>query len=526
MSAQTTTAAGGLAPTPAKGLRAGILDLGDSVMLGLASTAPVYSLAATLGLIVAVNGTYSPLILVLGFVPVLFIAYAFRELNSALPDCGTTFIWARSAFGPWAGWLGGWGVALAGVVVLANLAEVAGQYLWLLVGDGSLAHNSLVVTATGVLFIALMTFVNYRGIRLGEHVQRVLTYVQYVSLGIFAVALVFRIAGGVPGGTGLAFDAEWFNPAGAVADPGAAVHGALLALFIYWGWDTCLAVNEETENPATTPGRGAVISAFVLVAIYVSMALLVMMYASVGTEGIGLGNEANQGDVFLAMKDTVLGPWGWLIVVAVLASVLSSTQTTILPTARGTLSMAVHGAIPPRFGRVHPRNQTPGFSTQVMGAAAIGYYVLMSVFSENLLADSISSISLFIAFYYALTGFACVWYFRATFRTSARNLWFRGILPLLGALLLTAAFFVSAVQMWDPGYGDTQIFGVGGAFASGVVLLALGVVLAIFCRFAPSTRGYFLQQPDPAHQPDPAQQPAPGHPGGAQPGGSGHRMLP
>jgi amino acid transporter len=504
MSTGTTTTGGGTGgrprgAVPSKGLHAGILDLGDSVMLGLASTAPVYSLAATLGLIVAVNGNYTPLILLLGFIPVLFIAYAFRELNSAMPDCGTTFLWARRTFGPWAGWLGGWGVALAGIVVLANLAQVAGQYLWLLVGDGSIAENKLVVTATGVLFILFMTLVNYRGIRLGEHVQRVLTYVQYISLGIFAVAIIFRIAGGAP--EGQAFDFEWFNPAGAFADPGAVVHGALLALFIYWGWDTCLAVNEETENPATTPGRGAVISAFVLVAIYVSVALLVMMYATVGTEGIGLGNSENQADVFLAMKDVVLGPWGWLIVVAVLASVLSSTQTTILPTARGTLSMGVHGALPPKFAEVHERNQTPGFSTQVMGGAAIVYYVAMSFLSENLLSDSISSISLFIAFYYALTGFACFWYFRGTLRESARNLWFRGIMPLLGALILTAAFFVSAAQMWDPAYGDTQIFGVGGAFVSGVVLLALGAVLAAVCRFLPSTRDYFLgrQQVSPSH---------------------------
>lgn len=498
MSTETTTAGGGPGgpsggAVPDKGLREGILDLGDSVMLGLASTAPVYSLAATLGLIVAVNGNYTPLVLILGFIPVLFIAYAFRELNSAIPDCGTTFTWSRRAFGPWAGWLGGWGVALAGIVVLANLAQVAGQYLWLLIGDGSLAENKLLVTGTGVLFIVLMTLVNYRGIRLGEHVQRVLTYVQYVSLGIFALAIILRITGGAP--EGQAFDVEWFNPAGAFADPSAVVHGALLALFIYWGWDTCLAVNEETENPTTTPGRGAVISAFVLVAIYVSVALLVMMYATIGTEGIGLGNETNQDDVFLAMKDVVLGPWGWLIVVAVLASVLSSTQTTILPTARGTLSMGVHGALPPRFGAVHPRNQTPGFSTQVMGGAAVAYYVAMSFLSENLLSDSISAISLFIAFYYALTGFACFWYFRATLRGSARNLWFRGILPLLGALMLTAAFFISAVQMWDPAYGDTQIFGIGGAFVSGVLLLALGVVLAVVCRLLPSTREYFTAKP-------------------------------
>lgn len=495
MSTETSTPGSGpaggdrTAVVPSKGLHAGILDLGDSVMLGLASTAPVYSLAATLGLIVAVNGNYTPLILILGFIPVLFIAYAFRELNSAMPDCGTTFFWARKAFGPWAGWLGGWGVALAGIVVLANLAQIAGKYLWLLIGDGSLADNTWLVTATGVLFIVFMTYVNHRGIRLGEHVQRTLTYIQYISLGIFAVAIVFRIAGGAP--EGQAFDFEWFNPAGAFADPGAVVHGVLLALFIYWGWDTCLALNEETENPAKTPGRGAVISASVLVAIYVSVALLVMMYATIGTDGIGLGNEANQDDVFLAMKDVVLGPWGWLIVVAVLASVLSSTQTTILPTARGTLSMGVHGALPARFGKVHERFMTPGFSTQVMGAVAVVYYVAMSFLSENLLSDSISAISLFIAFYYALTGFSCVWFFRSTLRDSARNLWFRGILPFLGALSLTAAFFISAVQMWDPAYGDTQIFGIGGAFVSGVLLLALGVVLAVVCRFAPSTRGYF-----------------------------------
>lgn len=68
---------------------------------------------------------------------------------------------------------------------------------------------------------------------------------------------------------------------------------------------------------------------------------------------------------------------------------------------------------------------------------------------------------------------------------TVRNLWFRGILPLAGALLLTAAFFISAIQMWDPAYGDARTFGVGGAFVSGVVLAAA-------CRLLPATRGYFL----------------------------------
>ena len=62
----------------------------------------------------------------------LFIAYAYKELNSADPDCGTTFTWATRAFGPKTGWAGGWGIVAADILVMASLAQVAGQYVFLL----------------------------------------------------------------------------------------------------------------------------------------------------------------------------------------------------------------------------------------------------------------------------------------------------------------------------------------------------------------------------------------------------------
>ena len=83
-----------------KGLRAGALGLISSVVIAVSSTAPAYSMAATLGLIVAVVGVHSPGTLIVSFVPMLCIAYAFRELNKADPDCGTTFTWTARAFGP------------------------------------------------------------------------------------------------------------------------------------------------------------------------------------------------------------------------------------------------------------------------------------------------------------------------------------------------------------------------------------------------------------------------------------------
>lgn len=459
-----------------KGLAAGELGLVGSVSIGVSSTAPVYSLAATLGFIVLAVGEQAPAALLLAFLPMLFIALAYRELNSRTPDCGTTFTWASQAFGRFTGWMGGWALAMSGVFVLANLAQVSGDYLWRLLNP-DWAENTALVTVTGVVFIALMTWINLRGIDFGEKMQRTMVILQYAALGLFVVFALVRI------GTGDAFNStpvrlDWFNPF-AFDSVTSMAYAVLLALFIYWGWDSTLALNEETRNPRRTPGRAALISALILLVTYLSVAAVVMSYAGTGTDGLGLGNADNAGDVLYAVSDAVMGPWAWVVVLAVLISAASATQTTILPTARGTLSMAAQGALPERFGRVDPKFLAPSYSTTLMGLAATAYFLIMTAVSQNLLADSIASLSLLIAFYYGMTGFACVWFFRRELKDSARNLFFKGIFPLLGALMMTAAFVISAVDMVHPDYGSTVIFGIGGTFVVGIGTLLLGAVLMI-----------------------------------------------
>ena len=95
-----------------------------------------------------------------------------------------------------------------------------------------------------------------------------------------------------------------------------------------------------------------------------------------------------------------------------LTSAAASTQTTILPTARTSLSMARAGAMPESLGRVHPRFLTPHVSTILMGVLSIVWYVGLTIVSENILFDSIAALGLMIAFYYGLTGFACTIYYR------------------------------------------------------------------------------------------------------------------
>ncbi|RAG84823.1 amino acid transporter [Streptacidiphilus pinicola] len=487
-----------------KGLRGNALGLFSSVAIGLASTAPAYSLAATLGLIVAGVGLQAPIITILAFVPMLLIAYAYKEMNTVDPDCGTTFTWAARAFGPRTGWMGGWGIIVADVIVMANLAQIAGIYGFQLVGHGGLASSTLWTTVAGVVWIVLMTFICYIGIEVSAAMQRVLLCIEVAMLVLLSVTALVKVYGSHAPGTSVKVSASWFNPF-QVPTASALTAGILSAVFIYWGWDTAVSVNEETADKTRTPGRAAVLSTVILLLIYALVSTSAQAFAGVGDKGIGLANPDNSGDVLSGLGNAVFGSTGlgWflskLLIFMVLTSAAASTQTTILPTARTSFSMALHKAIPSHFGRVHPRFATPTWSTVAMGLVSIAFYVLLTRISTNVLTDSISSVGLGIAFYYGLTGFACVWYFRRVLRRSARDLWFKGVLPLLGGLMLLYFFCYAAFDVYAaPDYGHTSvdlpgIGRVGGVSVIGVGALVLGFVLMLI-QWA--VQGSWFRHPD------------------------------
>ena len=165
-------------------------------------------------------------------------------------------------------------------------------------------------------------------------------------------------------------------------------------------------MNEETEDPAGAPGRSAVASTIILVLIYLVVATAALAFG-------GAAQLKDQEEVLNVLGTQVFGdPWDKILIIAVLTSAAASTQTTILPTARTTLSMARVGAMPEALGRVHDRYLTPHVSTILMGVLSIAWYVGLTTVSENILFDSIAALGLMIAFYYGLTGFACAAYYR------------------------------------------------------------------------------------------------------------------
>lgn len=463
-----------------KGLSEDSLSFTGTLAIGLASVAPAYSLAATLGYVVIEVGVLAPVAVILGFLPMVLTAFAYRELNRVAPDCGTTFTWVTKAFGPKTGWFSGWVLALAGIVVLANLTQVGAQYTYLLIGADDLADSTLWVTVLGVVLLALMTYVSYRGIEIAHWLQNVLVAIQYLALGILVVVAFLAISGVNRPDSAIDISASWFNPLDFFADGGggwgALTEGMILMVFIYWGWDTILALNEETKDRANTPGKAALASTVILLATYLLTTIAAVSYAGVGTTGIGLGNEDNADDVFSVIGEPILGEWQWIVLLAVLVSAVSSTQTTILPAARGTLAMGVYRAIPSEFAKTHPRFMSPSTSTLFIGVTASIIYVALSLLGENVYGDVLLAIGLMIAFYYGITAYACVWYFRADIRNGGSALWTKGVLPFVGALMLTFAFFKSAIDMTSVDYGYLGgIGGVGSVFLFGMGSILLGL---------------------------------------------------
>lgn len=448
-------------------------------MIGLAATSPAYSLAAVIGPIAALVGIYAPGVLLASFVPMALIATAFLYLNRVDQDCGTTFSWVTRAMGPWFGWIGGWAIAMTGILVIGSLADVGIRFGLYAVGLETAADDPWIRMPLAVLLILAMTWLCVLGTAVSAKVQNGLIVIQVGALLVFAVVALFKALDGSGSLDEVTPSLSWLNPFG--GGGGALSSGLLLGVFAYWGWESAVNLSEETRDGGNTPGRAAVVSTFVLLVTYLSVAFAVVAFAGPTWLSDNAGDEEL---VFATLAAEVLGSWDWILLFAVSTSAVASTQTTIIPASRTALSMARREALPSKIARIHPRYRTPDVSTWLVASVAIAWYVGVYQVSENALFDSLSALSLLIAFYYALTGIACAVYYRRHLTESAKNLLLIGIGPLVGSGLLIWLLVLAIRDLSDPAnsFSGQAWFGVGPPLAIGAGLFGLGVIVMLYWR--------------------------------------------
>lgn len=451
----------------------------DAVVIGLASTSPAYSLAAVIGPIAALVGVYAPGVLLASFVPMALIATAFLFLNRVDQDCGTTFSWTTRAMGPWFGWVGGWAIAMTGVLVIGSLADVGVRFGLYTVGADAAADNAWVRMPLAVLLILALTWLCVLGTDVSARIQNVLIFGQVVALLVFAGVAIVKALDGASSLDPIDPELGWLNPF--AEGSGALSGGLLLGVFAYWGWESAVNLSEETRDGASAPGRAGVWSTVILLVTYVSVATAVVAFA--GTQWLS-DNAGEEEFVFAYIADEVLGPWSWLLLFSVATSAIASTQTTIIPASRTGLSMARRHALPSALARIHPTHRTPDVSTWWVAGIAIVWYVGIYQVSENALFDSLTALSLLIAFYYGLTGVACAIFYRRHLLESARNLLLIGVGPLVGSGLLAWLLVLSVRDMSDPAnsYSGQSWLGVGPPLVIGVGILLVGLVVMLVWR--------------------------------------------
>ena len=279
-----------------KGLKSGALGLISTTVIATASVAPAYSIAATLVFVVGAVGAPGA---GRGRARLRADAADLDRLQRAEQGrpglrhhvhLGDPRVRAEDRL------VGGWAIVVADVLVMASLAQVASQYVFLLFnakGIGSNATSGWVLLG-GVIWIILMTAICYVGIEVSANFQKILLGIELTMLFVLSIVALVKVGAGTAPPGHLTPSIQWLNPFH-ISSFSAFASGIILMVFIYWGWDTAVAVNEETKDKTRTPGLAAIFSTFILLVTYALVIFSMQAFAGRQDHGQRPGQHRQRG---------------------------------------------------------------------------------------------------------------------------------------------------------------------------------------------------------------------------------------
>lgn len=441
-------------------LRSGVLGLFDSIVMGVAGSAPAYSIAATTAYLFGAVAYGGPAALLYCGFFMFGIVFAFKYLSQDETSAGASYSWVRRGLHPIIGYLSGWSLVVSSLIFSVIATLPAGSNL-LGLFSSNLANNRTWVTLFGVLFFLAMVITVAAGVTVTVKVQIIMSCVEVALLVLFAVLAIAHSHHAAN------FSWHWFAPSIFKGSGGfkGFVAGALLAAFYFWGWDVTANLNEETKTAKKTSGLGGVIGTFIVFALYE----LFTIASNLVLTPAQLNDSNNAGDILSVLGQAVWkGTGGKLIVVAVVLSTIATLETQLIQLTRTLYAMGRDHTAPRSFGRVHKERRSPVAATLFVTIVVLGIFVGSQYVGSiaNILTDGYNAIGLQICFYYCAAGLAVVVLYRRHLFTSVKNFLFMGLWPLLGAIFM-AFVFCKVI----PGLNDTTKWVGLGSMAFGVVPL-------------------------------------------------------
>jgi len=438
-------------------LAKGALSALESTIMGIAGTSPAFTVAVTTGTIYAAIGPLSVGSLLYSGVIMLGIMFAFANLNRVMPDAGAAFAWVGSVFGPVWGFFAGWGLMVASVVFMVSATLPAATATLLLFAPDEV-ENTPLVTGIAAVWLTLVTAIVLRGIKHASNAQVTVTVIEAAIVVALLGAAVYWF-GATPAH---APSLSWIAPGSFTFKSFA--DGAIVSVFFYWGWDVTMNLGEETEpEDASTGAFWAMINLIVFFVILMTVVLIALSDKEIAA--------ANTNVLYAISAKIFPAPWSYLVVLATVLSTVGALETQILQFSRSMYSMSRAGVLHPRYAAVHREWQTPWAATLVIWGLGLVLLFAASYMPSvaAILESSIEAIGLQICFYMGLTGYASAWHFRGLLGTDRKAAFTHVVMPLLGAL------FMTAVAAWVIPTFSTVVLTVGiGGLALGFVPLSIG----------------------------------------------------
>ena len=432
-----------------KKLAANSLGIGESIVMGLAGSAPAFSVsAATAALVYTVHTLAPGSVLYCGII-MFGITLSFIHLNKIQVNAGASYAWVREIFGSSLGFFAGWSLLVASALFMVS-GSIPAATATLLLFAPQLVDNMPWVNGVAALWVTLIAAITCKGIKPASYLQLLMTAVELIIL------LAIIIAGLLQINTHSMHEFSWHWFSLGDFSPQSFASGALIAIFLYWGWDVTLNLNEETKEARHTPGWGAFWSVLMIVFLLASFVVTTLVVLS-DQEILAAGTNI----IFTIADKLFPRPWSYLAVLCVMLSTIGTLETSILQFTRTLFAKGRDGVLNPRYAVLHPSWSTPWVATLVIWAFGL-IFLLLSSFSFTvyaLMKDSVNAVSFQVAFYYSLTGFACAWYYRFMWK-NLKELIVYVIWPIL-----SAAFLVFIALYSIPTFDSlTILIGVGGIF--------------------------------------------------------------
>lgn len=410
------------------GLAKGAIGTLESAVMGIAGTAPAFSVAVTTATIVAAVGDLSVGAIFYCGLIMFGLMLAFKNLNKMSPHAGATYAWVGAVFGPTWGFFAGWGLLVASVVFMVSATIPAATSTLVLIAPDKVESTGW-VAFTAAVWLTIVTAVVTKGIKHASYAQIILTIIETVI--IFAlIGSAFWQYGSQPAHVP---SWNWISPFSFT--PEVFATGALTAVFFYWGWDVTMNLGEETVDGTPSPaGQGAFWAMVNLILFFVIMMIVVLMVLTDAEIA-----EANTNVLYAIANKLFSSPWTYLAVLSTILSTIGTIETQILQFSRSMFAMARDNMLHPRYAAIHPEWQTPWVATAVIWGLGI-----ILLFSSSympsvgaILASSILAIGIQICFYMSLAGYACAWHYRAMLKTDVIGALSHVVWPFIGAGFMT-----------------------------------------------------------------------------------------